>query len=65
MESGSMLHEHLQILHEGSWLHNNKKVCEKVELYDFKWSALQEATQFLFICIYMTVYIVLFNRTIK
>jgi hypothetical protein len=36
VESGSRLHEHLQILHEGSWLRNNKKVCEKVELYDFK-----------------------------
>jgi hypothetical protein len=43
------LHEHLQILYEGSWLCNNKKVCEKVELYDFKWSALREATRFLFI----------------
>jgi hypothetical protein len=31
-----MLDEHLQILHEGSWLRNNKKVCEKVELYNFK-----------------------------
>jgi hypothetical protein len=35
-EIGSRLHEHLKILHEGSWLRNNKKVCEKVELYDFK-----------------------------
>jgi hypothetical protein len=32
----TMLYEHLLILHEGSWLHNNKKVCEKVEIYDFK-----------------------------
>ena len=36
MESGSKLHGHLQILHEGPWLRDNKKVRKKVELYDFK-----------------------------
>ena len=28
--------EHLHLLHEGPWLHINEKVCDKVELYDFK-----------------------------
>jgi len=28
--------EHLHLLHEGPWLRINEKVCEKVELYDFK-----------------------------
>jgi hypothetical protein len=52
---------------EGSWLRNNKKVCEKVELYDFRWSALRESTRFIYINTHthMTVYIVLFNWTIK
>ena len=36
MESGSKLHGHLQILHEGPWLRDNKKVRKKVKLYDFK-----------------------------
>jgi hypothetical protein len=36
MESGSKLHGHLQILHEGPWLHDHKEVRKKVELCDFK-----------------------------
>jgi hypothetical protein len=36
MESGSKLHGHLQILHEGPWLRDHEKVRKKVELYDFK-----------------------------
>ena len=28
--------EHLHLLHEGSWLRINEKVCKKVELYDSK-----------------------------
>jgi len=39
------LHGYFGFLHEGPWLHNNTKVSEKVELYDFKWSALREATR--------------------
>ena len=30
------LHGYFGFLHEGPWLHNNVKVSEKVELYDFK-----------------------------
>jgi hypothetical protein len=61
MESGSKQHEHIQILHEGPCLHDHEEVRKKVELYDFKRSALQEATRFLlFMFIYiMTVYIVI------
>jgi hypothetical protein len=36
MESGSNLHGHLQILHEGPWLHDHELVCKKVKLYDSK-----------------------------
>jgi hypothetical protein len=39
-------------LHEGPWLCDERKVCKKVELYDFKWNAFWEATHlfmFLFI----------------
>jgi hypothetical protein len=36
MESGSKLHGHLPILHEGPWLHDHEEVCKKVLLYDFK-----------------------------
>jgi hypothetical protein len=51
-----------ELSHEGPWLHNNEKVCERVKLYDFKWSALREATRsFLFIYLNMVVYIVLLN----
>jgi len=28
------LHGYFGFLHEEPWLHNNEKVCEKVELYD-------------------------------
>ena len=38
------LHGHFRFSHEGPRLHINEKVCEKVKLYDFKWSALREAT---------------------
>ena len=38
---------------------------KKVELYDFKWSALREATQSFILYMNMTVYIALFNRNIK
>ena len=38
------LHGQFEFSHEGPWLHINEKVCEKVKLYDFKWSALREAT---------------------
>jgi hypothetical protein len=65
MESGSKMLGHLNILHEGTWNQDNKKVRKKVELYDdFKWSSLREATQFLLIY-NMTIYIFLFNWTIK
>jgi hypothetical protein len=40
------LHWYLLFLHEGPWLFNKKKVCEKVELYDFKLSVFREATHF-------------------
>jgi hypothetical protein len=30
MESGSKLHGHLQILHEGPWLHDHEEVRKKV-----------------------------------
>ena len=36
MGSELKLHWHLFFLHEGTWLFDEKKVCEKVELYDFK-----------------------------
>jgi hypothetical protein len=67
MESGSNLHGHLQILHEGPWLHDHEEVRKKVKLYDFKRSTLREATRFLlFMFIYiMNVYIVILKRNIK
>jgi hypothetical protein len=34
-------------LHERPGLCDENKVCEKVELYDFKWSAFREATRFI------------------
>jgi hypothetical protein len=36
MGSELKLHWHLFILHEGPWLCNDKNVCEKVEICDFK-----------------------------
>jgi hypothetical protein len=36
MGSKLKLHWYLFFLHEGPWLCDEKKVCEKVELYDFK-----------------------------
>jgi hypothetical protein len=36
MGSKLKLHWYLFFFHEGSWLCDKKKVCEKVELYDFK-----------------------------
>jgi hypothetical protein len=51
-------HGHIQSM-------DNEKVRKKLELFDFKWSDLPEViTRFLFIY-NMTVYIVLFNQTIK
>jgi hypothetical protein len=39
--------------HKEPWLHNDKKVREKVELCDFKRNALREATQYFYISIYI------------
>jgi hypothetical protein len=51
-----------ELSHEGPWLHNNEKVCERVKLFDFKWSALREETcSFLFIYLKTNVYNVLLN----
>jgi hypothetical protein len=36
MESGSKLHGHLHVLHEGPWLHDHKYVHKKLKLYDSK-----------------------------
>jgi hypothetical protein len=36
MGSKLELHWYLFFLHEGPWLCDEKKVCEKVELYDFE-----------------------------
>jgi hypothetical protein len=36
MGSKLKLHWYLFFFHEGSWLCDEKKVCEKVELYDFE-----------------------------
>jgi hypothetical protein len=36
MGSKLKLHWYLFFLHEGPWLCDEKKVCEKVELYDFE-----------------------------
>jgi hypothetical protein len=46
MGSKLKLHWYLFFLHEGPWLCDEKKVCEKVEIYDFKWSAFREPTRF-------------------
>jgi hypothetical protein len=59
MKSESKLHEHLQIMREGSWIRDNKKVHKKVEFYDFKWSTLREATRFVLFIYNMIVYIML------
>ena len=55
------LHGYFGFLHEEPWLHNNEMVCEKVELYDYKWSALREATRYFILN--MTVYIAFFTGT--
>jgi hypothetical protein len=34
---------YLLFLHERQWLWDKKKVCETVELCDFKWSTFREA----------------------